>query len=269
MLAAGGGLAVLATGSALACDLALQGQAVQGGLVVGRAPIGASVEVAGNPVRVSSDGLFLAGFGRDAPQAVTISARRPGAADIECEIAVDPRTYKISRIDGLPSRKVTPNPADVARIRADNAAIGRVRKRDTPSADFAGGFIWPLKGRISGVFGSQRILNGKPRRPHNGVDVAAPKGSMIVAPAPGVVALVHADMFLTGKTVMLDHGHGLTSVYIHMSEIAVKENQRVEQGDAIGRVGMTGRATGPHLHWGVSLFRTHLDPALLAGPMKP
>jgi len=267
MLGAAGLMAVAAGSAAEACTVPLQGQAIQGGLVIGRAPPGATVEVGGRAVRVSPDGLFLAGFGRDASATARITVKGGQAPAEDCDLAIEGRTYKITRIDGLPPRKVTPRPEDLKRIRADNAAIGRVRARDTAATDFAGGFIWPLKGRLSGVFGSQRVLNGKPRRPHNGVDIAAPKGTPIVAPAPGRVALTHEDMFFAGKTLMLDHGHGLTSVYIHMSAITVRPGQRVERGQMIGRVGRTGRATGPHLHWGITLFRTHLDPALIAGPM--
>ena len=139
-----------------------------------------------------------------------------------------------------------------------------MRKRDTETTYFASGFLRPIKGgRISGVYGSQRILNGKPRSPHNGLDIAVPKGTPVMAAADGIVALVHEDMFYTGKTVMIDHGHGLTSVYIHMDSIRVADGQRVTKGAPIGTVGMTGRATGPHLHWGVTWFGTHLDPALL------
>ena len=118
------------------------------------------------------------------------------------------------------------------------------------------------------MYGSQRILNGKPKRPHNGIDVAAPRGSTVTAAADGVIALVHPDMFYTGKTVIIDHGHGLSSVYVHMDDILVADGQRVTQGKPIGIVGKTGRVTGPHLHWGVTLFGTHLDPALLAGSMN-
>jgi len=267
-ICAGAIIAGLAAES-LACAATFQGQAVQGGLVVGRAAPGARVKIAGGAVRVSPDGLFLVGFGRDAPKSVTVAVTEKGKPPLPCEIAVEAREYKITRIDGLPKRKVTPRlPEDLKRIRTDNAAIGKVRARATPATDFAGGFIWPLKGRLSGVYGSQRILNGKPRRPHNGTDIAAPTGTPIRATAPGVVALAHPDMFLSGKTVMIDHGHGLSSVYIHMSAITVRRGQKVAQGDQIGKVGMTGRATGPHLHWGMSLFKTALDPALLAGPQK-
>lgn len=254
-------------GAALACDIPLQGQAVQGGMVVGRAPVGATVLVEGEAVRVAPDGLFIAGFGRDAPPTANIIVTPPAGQVVDCTLAVDKRAYKITRIDGLPDRKVTPKAEDLKRIRADNAAIAKVRARDTAATDFAGGFGWPLKGRISGVYGSQRVLNGQPRRPHNGVDIAAPEGTPIRAPAPGTVALVHPDMFFSGQTVMIDHGHGLTSVYIHMSAITVRHGQRVAAGDVIGKVGMTGRATGPHLHWGLTLFKTYLDPALIAGAM--
>ena len=248
---------------ALACPIPLNGETVQGGLLIGRVQAGLAVSVAGKPVRVSPDGLFLVGFGRDAAGPVTVTA-----GGHSCSLTLKKQAYKITRINGLPNRKVSPRKAeDLKRILADNAAIGGVRRLDTPGTDFADGFRWPLKGRLSGVFGSQRILNGVSRRPHNGVDIAAPPGTPIQAPAPGRVALVHQDMFFSGKTVMLDHGHGLSSVYIHMSAITVETGQRVAAGDVIGRVGMTGRTTGPHLHWGMSLFGTHLDPLVIAGPM--
>ena len=173
----------------------------------------------------------------------------------------------MSHVNGLPESKVTPKPSDMKKIREDNAKIARIRKLDSAEAHFMTGFIWPATGRISGVFGSQRILNGKPRRPHNGIDIAAPQGTPVVAMAEGRVAMAKSDMFLTGKTVMIDHGHGLNSIYIHMDQITIKSGDLVSRGQQIGTVGMTGRATGPHLHWGVSLFNTKLDPALLVGSM--
>ena len=142
-----------------------------------------------------------------------------------------------------------------------------MRRRDTDAAWFARGFRWPLVGTVTGVYGSQRILNGEPRRPHYGIDIAAPAGTAVVAPAPGIVALAEPDLFLTGGTVMIDHGHGLTSVYLHLASLSVAEGEQVAQGDALGTVGATGRATGPHLDWRVNWFGTRLDPALLAGPM--
>ena len=255
------------TGSTLSCPLLSEKKALQGGLLVGRAPLGSKVSVEGKMVRVSNKGQFLIGFGRDAGPKIKLIALKPNGQSIDCTISVTKRKYKLERIDGLLERQVSPRVEDIKRIKEDNAAIARVRLLDTTGTDFATKFEWPVTGRISGKFGSQRILNGKPRRPHNGVDIAAPEGTPIRAPLSGVVVLVHPDMFYTGKTVMLDHGHGLTSVYVHMSKIVVGVGQRVKSGDEIGKVGKTGRATGPHLHWGGSLFSTHLDPELLVSRM--
>jgi len=265
-----GGLLVawLTVQDAGAGTLALDGAMTQGGLVIGRTEPGARVRVGGKAVRVSPEGEFLIGFGRDAKPDASLLVHHPDGTRTERTLAVAPRAYKVQRIDGLPSRQVTPKkPEDLERIREDNAMIAGVRQRDTAQTGFASGFQWPATGPVSGVFGTQRILNGKPRSPHNGVDVAAPRGSTVTAAAAGTVALVHQDMFFTGKTVMIDHGHGLSSVYVHMDDILVAQGQRVAKGTPIGIVGKTGRTTGPHLHWGVSLFGTHLDPSLLAGPM--
>ncbi|MCW9001701.1 MAG: M23 family metallopeptidase [Rhodospirillales bacterium] len=248
-------------------QLTFDGPFVQGGLVVGQAAPGALVRLDDHPVRVGDDGRFVLGFGRDAGAEYRLLVTWPDGASKSSRLHIKARDYDIQRIDGLPQRKVTPKPEDIARIKDDNAQIAAVRKLDTDAPFFASGFIWPAKGRISGVYGSQRILNGVPRRPHNGVDIAAPVGTPVVAAAGGVVALVHPDMFYSGKTVMIDHGHGLSTVYVHMSDILVEPGARVERGQLIGKVGMSGRATGPHLHWGLSWFSTHLDPALAAGEM--
>lgn len=249
-------------------DWQLQPSYPQGSLAVGQVPPGSVVSIDGKRVRVAADGLFLLAVGRDAKGPLTVAVRPPGGGETTRRIAVTPRRFKIQRIDGLPPKKVTPPPELIKRIVADAALIKAVRRLDSPHTDFRDGFIWPLRGRISGVFGSQRILNGKPRSPHRGVDIAAPTGTPFGAAAAGIVVLVHEDMFYSGKTVMIDHGHGLSSVYVHMNEIHVREGQRVAQGTVIGTVGQTGRATGPHLHWGVSLFSTHVDPEMLVGPME-
>ena len=250
---------------AQAASLSLKGEVTQGGLVFGMTEPKATVMLDGKPVRLSADGMFILGFGRDASGVKQLRVIRPNGKVETRALTIAKRKFQIQRIDGLPGRKVTPNPADVAHIKKDNQGIGRVRKLDTAAPYFASGFIWPVKGRLSGVFGSQRILNGKAKSPHNGTDIAAPEGTDIVAPADGRVVLVNLDMFYTGKTIMIDHGHGLSTVYAHMSHIAVKDGQFVPQGTVIGKVGKTGRATGPHLHWGMSLFNTHLDPGLVAG----
>ncbi len=250
--------------AAQAENLSLDGPLTQGGLVIGKTAPGARVSIDGLDVRVSSQGRFLIGFGRDAGALVRLRIHHPGGGLTEKPLKVAKRRYKVQRIDGLPTAKVTPPPEDLERIRGDNAKIANIRRQDTDRTDFASGFRWPAAGPISGIFGSLRVLNGKPKNPHNGVDVAAPRGSSVVAPADGIVVLADPDMFYTGKTVMIDHGHGLTSVYAHMDKIRVALGQRIAKGKSIGAVGKTGRATGPHLHWGVTLFGTHLDPALLA-----
>jgi len=254
---------ILMSGAAVAEPLTLAGDFTQGGLVVGSAGPGSRISLDGRSVPMTPDGKFLIGFGRDAAKQSTLTVTDVQGGVETRLLNVEPRTYKVQRIDGLPSRKVTPKPEDLARIKFDNAGIGKARASILVKAHFSSGFVWPVKGPISGVYGSQRILNGKPKNPHNGTDIAAVEGTPIVAPADGVVALVVEDMFYTGMTVMLDHGLGLTSVYAHMSEIQVDEGAVVKKGEAIGRVGKTGRVTGAHLHWGVTLGRTHLDPELL------
>ena len=145
--------------------------------------------------------------------------------------------------------------------------VKKARTIDDPRADFLSGFRWPIKGRISGVYGSQRILNGEPRRPHFGIDIAAPTGTKVGAPADGVVTMVHPDMFFSGGTMIVDHGHGLSSAFLHLSRILVEKGDRVVQGQTIAEVGSTGRSTGPHLDWRINLFDRRLDPSLLVGPM--
>ena len=260
-------LANLIGGAVSAPALEINGELAQGGLVTGRVDPGALVVAGKRQLRVSPEGMFLLGFGRDAPAKMSLRILHPSGMQENKTIYIKSRTWKISRVDGLPGRKVTPKPEDLRRIRADGAMIKKVRRLSTEEPHFLSGFQWPVTGRISGVFGSQRILNGQPRRPHVGIDIAAPLGTPVLAIADGVIALVHQDMFFTGKTLMIDHGHGLASVYAHMDKILVKEGATVTKGTVIGLVGKTGRATGPHLHWGISLFATHLDPELVAGEM--
>ena len=247
--------------------VALDGDFVQGGLVRGKATPGTTVTFDGRNVRVSPAGVFLIGFTRDAPPTATLSLRHPDGRVATQTLGVAPREFDIQRIDGLPDRMVTPPAAVLARIKAENAKIAAVRQNDMDRALFGSGWIWPAQGRISGVYGSQRILNGEPRQPHYGIDIAAPVGTPVVAPADAVVTLVHSDMYFTGGTIILDHGHGLTSAMLHLDSIAVTPGQTVRQGEAIGTIGQTGRATGPHLDWRINLFDARIDPALLVPPM--
>ncbi len=258
----------LALGSAPAgAQVELEGELIQGGLVRGLAPPGAQVRLDGRAVRVSAQGLFVIGFGRDAPRRARLEVRTPDGPRQRLDLEIARRQYPIERIDGLPANMVTPSAAELVRIREEAARIALVRRRDTDQVWFAGGFVWPLVGRISGVYGSQRILNGEPRRPHYGVDIAAPTGTPVAAPAAGVVALAEDDLYFTGGTVMIDHGHGLSSVFSHLSKVGVRVGQMVAQGQPIGALGATGRVTGPHLDWRVNWFAERLDPALIAGPM--
>ena len=257
----------LSAGAAAADEIALRGNFVQGGLVTGQAPPGSRVTFEGRVMRVTSDGVFLIGFGREDGPHARLEVKLPDGRVETRVLSILARGYDIQRIDGLPERQVTPPPEDLRRIREDQAAVAKARQRDTEEPFFTTGFVWPAIGPISGVYGSQRILNGEPRQPHYGVDVAAPEGTPIVAAAPGIVSLTHQDMFFTGKTVAIDHGHGLNSVYSHLATIAVKEGERVAQGQVIGTLGGTGRVTAPHLDWRVNLFDIRLDPALLVPPM--
>jgi len=245
----------------------LDGRFVQGGLVYGRTDPGARVSLDGRVVRVAPSGRFVFGFGYDAPAEAHLRIVLPDGAVEKRRLEVRKRSYKTQRIEGLPPKMVTPPDEVLARIRAENALIAKARALDRPATFFEDGFTWPVRGTITGVFGSRRILNGKPRRPHFGLDIAAPAGTPVKAPAGGVVAIARDDMYFTGGTVLLDHGHGLTSVYSHMKSVAVSEGQVLRQGDVIGTVGATGRVTGAHLDWRINWFDQRLDPAFLVPPM--
>jgi septal ring factor EnvC (AmiA/AmiB activator) len=238
--------------------------------VVGQVPKGSKVTLDGKPLRLAADGRFVFGFGRDHAAEAVLIVQRAGASQ-ERRIAVEKRSYQIQKIDGLPPRQVSPTPEDMQRIERDRAQIGQAWGRDSTTTGsapgFAAAFAWPVLGPISGVYGSQRILNGEPRAPHFGVDVAVPTGTPIGAAADATVALAEPDMFFTGGTIILDHGHGLSTLYAHLSAVEVKAGQVVRQGQPIGRVGATGRVTGAHLHWGANWFGTKIDPALLVPPM--
>ena len=256
-------MALLAATATPAAPLTLEGTLTQGALVVGRTEPGAAVALDDRPVRVSRDGVFLIGFGRDAGDRADLLITHPDGSMTRRPLRVVKRNYRIQSVDGLPARKIEPLPSDQRRIRAEAELVQQARHRDDPRSDFLSGFIWPLHGRITGVFGSQRILNGVARSPHYGIDIAAPEETPVVAPADGLVTLVHEDMFFTGGTLILDHGHGLSSSFLHLSRILVRPGQAVKQGESVAEVGATGRATGAHLDWRVNLFDNRLDPALV------
>jgi len=248
--------------------LTLIGDPVQGALLIGRAPPDAEVRLDGAPVQRSPDGHFLVGFGRDEVDARILEVQLADGRVERRVLTPAPREFDIQRIDGLPPKQVTPDPESLERIRAEAAQVRQARQRRDQRADFAGGFEWPTRGPITGVYGSQRILNGEPRNPHWGVDIAAPVGTAVTAPAAGIVTLAHPDMYFSGGTLMIDHGLGLSSAFLHLDEILVKPGQRVRQGELIARVGATGRVTGAHLDWRMNLGQTRVDPALLVEPMR-
>ena len=258
---------LLLAGAAWADRLELDGEFVQGGLVFGKTEPGARVTLGERAVRVGPDGRFILGFGRDAPAQMALRVTLPDGAALTRDLAVAQRSYEIQRIDGLPPSKVTPPPETLERIQREAAEVREVRGNDLAERHFDSGFVWPATGRISGIFGSQRILNGEPRQPHYGIDIAAPTGTPVVAPADGVVTYANPDMYFSGGTLMIDHGHGLMSGFLHLETIEVEPGQRVRQGERVATVGATGRATGAHLDWRVNWFQERLDAALLVPPM--
>jgi murein DD-endopeptidase MepM/ murein hydrolase activator NlpD len=252
---------------AFAGMLQLDGPMVEGGLIHGKTEPGATVTLDGRVVRVAPDGAFIFGFSRNAPVHAALDVVYRDGARTHRELNVEARQYQIQRIDNLPKDQVSPKPETLASILHDIAAIRASHRVDSDRADFETRLRWPVVGPITGVFGSQRILDGEPRAPHAGTDIAAPAGTPVVAPAGGTVTLAEPDFVLDGGTVVIDHGYGLSTLYIHLAKIAVHAGERVTQGQTIGAVGATGRATGANLHWGVYWYETALDPALAAGPM--
>jgi len=239
----------------------------QGQLLIGHVAPGAKVEFAGRRVHVGTDGVFVLGVDRDAPAQVALNVRFSDGKSRRVQLKVSKRQYHVEHVEGLPQKTVTPDPETAARIEREQARVVEARKRDDAREDFLAGFALPVEGaRISGVYGSQRIDNGTPKAPHMGLDMAVPEGTPVHAPAAGVITLAESDFVLTGGTVLIDHGFGLTSSLLHLSRIDVKVGQQVARGQVIGASGMTGRATGPHVHWGFNWFDVRLDPALLPKP---
>jgi murein DD-endopeptidase MepM/ murein hydrolase activator NlpD len=247
--------------------LSLEGAMEQGGLVRGKTDPGTQVALDGRALRVAPDGGFIFGFGRDAPAHAKLDLVFADGTREHRALQVAARSYDIQRIDGLPQQQVTPDPAMLERIEREAAAIKTARHADSDLRFFEESFVWPAVGPISGVYGSQRILNGEPRAPHLGLDIAAPRGSPIVAAAAGTVTLAERDLFFTGGTVIIDHGYGLATTYQHMDSVDVRVGAHVAAGERIGTVGATGRVTGPHLHWSLNWYEVRLDPALAVPPM--
>ena len=260
-----GGFALMLSLAVFADDgpLEFDGKLVQGGLLIGNAPEGSSVSVNGSPAMIDSEGRFLVAFAREQTEPSQVEVVLPSGEQVERRLEPAPREFEIQRIDGLPQDQVTPPESVLARIRDDARQAGQARQRRDERGDWSGGFDWPLTGPITGVYGSQRILNGKPRNPHWGIDIAAPTGTSVRAPAAGIVTLAHPDMYFSGGTLFIDHGHGLVSAFLHLEAIHVEVGDWVDRGQHVAEVGATGRATGPHLDWRMNLGDVRIDPALL------
>ena len=229
----------------------------------------ATVTFADITVPVLPDGAFLLGLGRDMPRSNELTI----TTDETCmqQVAVAARAYRLQEITGVPQQTVTPSEEHLERIRTERAKVRTAKAQRLALDDgfraVRDGFVWPVTGRISGVYGSQRIYNGTPGTPHYGVDVARPTGTPVTAPAAGMVTLAEPDLFYSGGTVILDHGYGLSSSFLHLSEVLVSVGDQLAPGDLIGAIGATGRATGPHLDWRMSWFNQRIDPQLLVPPM--
>ncbi|HUE19150.1 MAG TPA: M23 family metallopeptidase [Stellaceae bacterium] len=252
---------------ATAATLSLDGPLEQGALIRGQTDSGARVSLNGNALRVAPDGHFLFGFGRDAEANAALDVVGPDGGVLHRDLVITARQYDIRRIDGLPPESVSPGPDTLARIKREAALIEKAIDVSSDDVSFEQPLLWPAAGTISGIYGSQSIMNGQPRSPHFGVDIAAPAGTSIHASAAGTVTLAEPDLYFTGGTIIIDHGYGLSTLYVHLQKFSVAVGQRVTAGQTIGEMGATGRATGPNLHWGVNWNGVRLDPALVAGPM--
>ncbi|MBN1956907.1 MAG: M23 family metallopeptidase [Desulfuromonadales bacterium] len=248
-------------------ELQLNGHFIQGGLVYGQTENRTKIYLDTREVPVSAAGNFILGFGRDAAAQQQLTLIHPDGKTEQQVINLAQRNYDIQRITGISKRLMEPTEEDLKRIHQETQAVTLARRQISDQDHCRDNFMWPLVGRITGIYGSQRIFNGEARRPHFGIDIAAPTGTAVIAPAGGVVTLVHPGMFFSGKTLIIDHGYGLSSSFLHLHQILVKPGETVTRGQTIATVGATGRVTGPHLDWRVNWFEERLDPALLVSEM--
>ncbi|GLV29009.1 peptidase [Sphingobium sp. TomTYG75] len=251
-----------------AASITLQGTAQQGGTLTGTTPPATTeLRLDNQLVRVDPDGRFLIAFDRDAGPQAQLTARLSDGRTISQTISIAPRAWRIERVN-TPLRPVRDNEAFLALRRPELAQIAAARAQETGAEGWRQRFLWPRVGRISGLFGSQRVYQSVPGAYHGGIDIAGATGDPVLAPADGVVTLAADHPFsLEGNLLIIDHGHGLNSAFLHLSRIDVQLGQAVRQGQRIGAVGATGRATGPHLHWGLRWNEARIDPLLLTGPM--
>ena len=236
-----------------------KGKFLQGHFIIGITDPLAKILIDKKNVKVSEDGYFVFGIDRDRKFDLVITKIQNGKKEKIIKKVLK-RQYNIQRIDGLEESKVTPPESVYKRIKEENNKIGKARAINSDLPFFKNKFIMPVEGIISGVYGSQRILNGKPRWPHYGIDIAAKKGTMIKSSGAGVVTMAEDDLYYTGGTIIMDHGHGISTIYSHLETVMVSIGDKINKGDVIGTVGSTGRSTGPHLDFRVNWFQTRLDP---------
>lgn len=256
--------------SGAAAEFGLNGEFTQGGWARGTAPRETvALTLDGKPVPMAADRGFFLAFDRDAGASATLTARLADGRSVSRTLGISPRAWKLEYIPIGPKPGAAPDEAFIRRRAAEVAQINAARAIDSHSQGWRQHFIWPVHGRISGLFGSQRIYRGTPGAYHSGTDIAGGTGTPILAPADGVVILAASRPFtLEGNLLMVDHGMGLNSAFLHCSQLLVHEGEAVKQGQLIARIGMTGRATGPHLHWSLKWRDARLDPMLFAGPMR-
>ncbi len=235
------------------------GKFLQGHFIIGKTDPTAKIIIDKKQVKVSEDGFFVFGLDRDRKFDLIITKIVDGKKDRIIKKVLK-RKYNIQRIDGLEESKVTPPESVYQRIKEENNKIGEARAINSDLPFFKNQFIMPVEGIISGVYGSQRILNGKPKWPHYGIDIAAKQGTMIKSSGSGIVTMAEDDLYYTGGTIIMDHGHGISTIYSHLENVMVSVGDKINQGDIIGTVGSTGRSTGPHLDFRVNWFQTRLDP---------
>ena len=247
-------------------DVSLRGQLMQGGLINGSAPAGSQVWLNEQVLPTTAQGGFVFGIGRDAPSTLILKVKTAQQSQ-SWTIEVQKREYKIQYVNGVQAKHVNPAPEVQARIKAEAEKVNAARAQWVDMQAFAGQFIWPLKGPITGVYGSQRFYNGEPKQPHFGVDIAAAVGTPARAPADALVTLAEPDLYFSGGTLIMDHGYGVSSTFMHLHKVLVKVGQKVKQGDVVAEVGATGRSTGPHLDWRMNWMNERVDPALMMPPM--
>lgn len=246
-------------------SIEFSGDFIQGGMIVGTAEQKIlKADVDGVKIPVHPDGKTIVfGYGRDAKKESLITVTLTSNEVLTFPVSVKQRKYKIDRVNGVASKYVSPPKEVLERIRNDSKIVKEARAKLSFRKDFLANTITPAKGRISGVYGSQRVFNGVPKRPHFGMDIAAPTGTEVIAPWPGKVVLAEPDLYYSGGTLIVDHGMGITSTYIHLSKLHIKVGDEISAGDLIAEIGATGRVTGPHLDWRLNWFNRRLDPQLL------